>query len=241
MFKFSRKQSSVHPFRHVDFLRVADWPRVHVWNGVFLYVVDLSSSQILSRLLLDDDPSLRVIDPKKLEMPTSSQAESLLSHAGLVFTDGGKYAYYVSHHFADKDQPGSLRKIDLSVQPPKVISEKKVSPQQGFGMIGVSEAAGIFYGIEYKPPTPQGRHVPTRRVEIYDKENAKLLQEIDLSLTDCQRLVASRDGKYLYALNPNEPKLAVIDLASRQEIKVLDHLGKCPWMMVPLPDTKAEE
>jgi hypothetical protein len=107
-------------------------------------------------------------------------------------------------------------------------------------MMGVSEAAGIFYGIEYKPPV-QFRHVPTRRVKLYDKENAKLLQQIDLSLTDCQRLVASRDGKYLYALNPNEPKLAVIDLASRQEIKVLDHLGKCPWMMVPLPDTKAEE
>jgi hypothetical protein len=240
MFKLSRKQKSVHPFPYVDFLRVADWPKVHVWNGAFLYVVDLSTSQILSRLLLNDDPSFRGIDPKKLELPSAGESKSLLNHAGLVFTDGGKYSHYVSHHYADEDQPGSLKKIDLSADPPKLISETKVNPQQGFGMMGVSEAAGVFYGIEYKSPA-QGRHVPSRRVKLYDKENAKLIKEIDLSLTDCQRLVASRDGKYLYALNPDEAKLAVIDLASRQEIKVLDHLGKCPWMMVPLPDAKAEK
>jgi hypothetical protein len=239
-FKLSPKLVTVPPFRHLDFLRVADWPKVHIWNGGFLDVVDFSSGKIASRLLLNDDPSLQGIDPEELEKPSPDQRKSLWSHSGWVVTDSGKYAYYISHHYADDDKPGSLRKIDLSADPPKVIRETKINPQQGLGITGVSEAAGIFYGIDYKPPS-QGRHVPTRRVKIYDKETAKLLKEIDLSLTDCQRLVASRDGKYLFALNPDEAKLAVIDIASRKEIKVLDHLGKYPWMMVALPETKPEK
>jgi hypothetical protein len=54
------------------------------------------------------------------------------------------------------------------------------------------------------------------------------------SLTNCDCLAASHDGKYLYALD-RKGGMAVVDISSGKEVKVLRDVGNHPALVLALP------
>jgi RNA polymerase sigma factor (sigma-70 family) len=242
-FQSCRKIVKVPRCHGVDFLRVADWPQVHVFNGMLslLEVVDFDSGTIRSRLLLSDDPSVAKVDPTELEKPENNLLFRLRGTGGVV-ADGGRYAYYVPQPPVDRgEQPGFMRKIDLSANPPKVVRQgeeraKDLRP----GPAAVSEAGGALFIVQAQPPLA-GSPQPSRRLRIFSTKDLTLQREVELSLKDCQGLEVSRDGKYVYVLNPDQAKLAVLDAVTGKEVKVLDQVGKYPYIMIPLPEDAGEK
>ncbi len=82
---------------------------------------------------------------------------------------------------------------------------------------------------------PQYTHEPSRWVKVFSTADLTFKRQIELPLTDCQDLEVSRDGKYLYALDAENAKLAVLETASGRALKVLD-VGKYPLLMMALPE-----
>jgi RNA polymerase sigma factor (sigma-70 family) len=239
-FQECRKTVKVPRCYGIDFVGVADWPRVHIFNRTLglLEVVDFDSDRILSRLPLGDDPALEKVDPAELEKAGIPLTMRLRGRGGVI-ADGGRYAYYVPWQPWDKEEPGFLKKIDLAADPPKVV-RKGAEPEKDLhpGPEVVVEAAGALFVVQHKPPRdniPQ----PSRRVRIYSTAELKPQREIELSLDDCQALEVSRDGKYVYALDRDRAKLAVLDVATGREVKVLDQVGKYPYILIALPEAEA--
>jgi hypothetical protein len=223
-------------------VRVADWPHVHVWNSRLglLKVVDTRSGKILSRLLVTDDPQIEKIDPAALEKADSEQLLRLRSLGYLVVSEGGRYAYYLPQQLVggrgEPRQPGFVRRIDLATDPPKIIrTSKERQPDLAAGTATVSETVGRVFVLKDEPPR-DFRHVPSNRIKVLSTDDLTLKHEIKPSLTDCNGLKTSRDGKYLYALDPEAGQMAVIDCATGREVKVLENLGKYPHVMITLAD-----
>jgi hypothetical protein len=224
----------------VNFLRVSDWPKVHVWNRTLnlLEVVDFRTGNVLSRLPLANDPEIQNIDPIQLE--NSDYRVYRMTGRGWVIADQGQYAYFLpnppTRHPSvayPTREPGLLKKIDLSIDPPKVI-RKGDKPQPDLRSAIVSEAAGAIFAL-LDAWNEQFTHEPSRRVRVFNVSDLSVQREIDLPIADCRSLAASCDGKYLYALDAENSKIAVIDVASGQELKVLDRIGTHPQIMIALP------
>jgi hypothetical protein len=73
----------------------------------------------------------------------------------------------------------------------------------------------------------------------------KLQREIELPFeptTDQVQLKASHDGKYLYVVDPQQPRLTVIETATGLELKAIHaEVGRYPHILIPLLHGKAEE
>jgi hypothetical protein len=232
--KLSEKRVRIPRAHGVDIVSVADWPRVHVWNRNLnvLYVVDFKTGEILSKLLISDDPALEKTDPAGLEKIEANRLLRL-KHHGWMLATGGQFAYYVPMSWAP---PGQVRKIDLSADPPKVVRTwKERQPDLGAGFVAVSEKAGRIFVVEQEPPRA-GRPMPSNHVTVLSTDDLTLKQQVKLSLEDCDGLVTSRDGKFLYAWHTEGAKVAVIDSATGREIKVLGDLCKAPYLVIPLAE-----
>lgn len=242
-FKSARKDVEIPRCGVPGFLRVRDWPRVQFWNGHVNIVeaVDASSGKILSRLPLayDDDPVLRLYDPTVLEQPEIGNLYFRLApNGGVIF--GGRYGYYLSEARPTRNvEAGFIQKIDLSANPPKVIRKgKKREPGLYAGLAAATDAGGAIFVVT--KPKDGAKEETSRRIRIYNSVDLEFLNEIELSLSEINRLKASPDGKYIYALHRAAAKLAVIDVSTGREVKVLK-VGQYPWLVVPLPETSAEK
>ena len=202
----------------VKVLRVADWPKVHIWDRMagLLEVVDFSTGKILSTLPLGS--------------------------GGSMVASGGRSAYYIPRRALSGELAGLVREVDLTANPPRVVRESE-DRLSGYGAgFALSEAAGALLLVTHKPPREE-THQPYH-VRVFSTSELKLRREFDLSFTtarrmelDTQPIEVSRDGNYLYALNPDDAKLAVIEIATGRELKVLDAVGKYPLIMIALPES----
>jgi hypothetical protein len=248
-FKSSRKEVTVPRSGVPDFLRVLDWPRVQFWNPEVAIVeaVDVSSGKILSRLPLDyeDDPFVKGLDPIALEAAEIGHRYFKLGANGSVIYGGGRFAYYLPDPGRNpKLEPGFIQKIDLKSIPPKVVRKgKKREPGLSTGLAAATDAGGAIFVVTKKSEKPKegGNDVSHRRIRIYSTADLSFLNEIESSLTNIDRLSPSLDGKYMYALDRMQSKLAVIDVASGLEVKVLEKVTKYPYLMIPLPNLYEEK
>jgi hypothetical protein len=222
-------------------VRVADWPKVHVWNanlGV-LEVVDFSTGKTVSRLYLGNDPTAAQMDPADLDK-ADTPLIFRIRNRGAVICDGGRYAYYIKRHPSDpREAVDVLKKIDLRADPPEIVTQGKEPEPNLFPRFAVvSEAAGSLFVVKARvgPPGLNGPMVePTRRVLVFDTKTLEMRKEIEFPIK-VENLAVSKDGKYLYGLSPESGKLAVMAVSSGKEVQVLDKLGTCPYLMLALPE-----
>jgi hypothetical protein len=237
-FKLSEKPVAIPRAHGVDVVRVADWPRVHVWNRnlSLLKVVDTDNGKTLSTQLISDDPALAKTDPAELEKIDADRLLRVRKHWGWMLATGGRYAYYVP-----SGEAGCVRKIDLSADPPKVVRIwEERQPDLRAGIVAVSETAGHIFALKHEL-LREGRQAPSNRVNVLSADDLSAKQEFKLSLVNCCELATSRDGKYLYALDSDAAKVVVIDSATGREVKVLENLGKYPYIMIALAEGKPEK
>src|SRR5262249_17329307 len=126
---------------------------------------------------------------------------------------------------------------DLGADPPKVV--RRGRERQGdlsAGIAAVSPSAENLFIICQAPPPAGGRHEPSRRAKVFRTNELAFHREVDLSITACRGLVASLDGKYIYALDSDHAKLAVIDVATAKEVKVIENVGKYPRFLFAIQE-----
>jgi hypothetical protein len=240
LFQSSRRTVTVPRCRAAFFLRVADWPRVHIWNahlGV-VEVVDFDTGKILSRLHLDDLPVLAAADPAALEKPDIGGVLLLLQPIRAeVIPTGGRYAYYVPKQLPNQE-PGFIKKIDLEADPPKIIRQgEERQPDLRPSTAAASEAGHALFVVKHK--ITGAAQVASREVKIFSTSDLKLQSEVELPIAGCDQLEASLDGKYMYALDREQGRLAVIEIATAKEFKVLEKFAKQPVLVFALPEETA--
>ncbi len=243
------KETKIPRSRSIRFLRVADWPTVQIWNSYLgaIESVDLSSGKIQSRVGLYDDPRLQNYDPSYFEKPEigGKLYLSLSTVKGEVVTRDGRYAYYIPQqpHTRQQQDPGYIRKIDLTVHPPKVV--KKSDDRQHDLRSTVAVVTGspreTLFVVKDKVNTKGSNLEDSRSIRVFSTVDLKFLKEIELSISDCGFLEASRDGEYVYALDRENGRLAVVDVATGREFRVLDSIGKYPVIVLSLPYKPAEK
>jgi len=246
-FKSARPDARIPCCQVAVLLRVSKWPRIDIWNYTLgaVEVVDIGKGKILSRLALDyeDDKLLRVLDPTALEQPEIGDLYLHLGANGAVVPSRGRYAYYVPRPKRNrKAAPGFVKRIDLDADPPKVVAQGD-ERQAGLWAQGAtaSEPGGaIFSPVERKKPalSDAASKEPSNVLRIYNTDNLKLHNEIEVSLPSCDSLEPSHDGKYIYALNRQQAKLAVIDMSSGRQVKVIEKVAKYPALVMALPSVK---
>jgi hypothetical protein len=240
MFKPSRQDVKIPRCTLASVLRASSWPQVTIWNTPLsvVEVVNVTAGKIVTRLALDyeDDPVLRLYDPADLERPDIGELYMRLGSNGSVVAGGGRYAYYVPQPARNPNVKAAfLKKIDLGADPPKVILEGKGrEPGLWASVAGASESGGALFVVvkkeNSKPPDE-----PSGRLKVYSTFDLKFQNEVELSISRCDSLEPSQDGKYMYALDRERAKLAVIDVATGRAVKVLDGLAKYPGLVLALP------
>jgi hypothetical protein len=241
VFKQSRKDVGIPRCQVPTFLRLSDWPQVHVWNpslGV-VEVVDVNTGRILSRLPLDyeDDLTLKVLDPTALEKPEIGALNLRLGAKGVVISGGGRFAYYVPQASRDpRAAPGYIRKIDLTAVPPMVVrkGEQRESGLRATFSAASDQSGGLFVVRNGQDPS---KEEPLRRLRVFTTLDLKFQIDIEATIPDINGLRTSMDGKYLYLWNRDQAKIAVLDVRTGKETKILSTVGKYPWMILALPET----
>jgi hypothetical protein len=236
-FKLARREVIIPRGTVALFLGTSKWPKLSLWNAVMgaLEEIDVRTGTVLSRLPFDygDDPLFQRLDPTYLEQPNIGELALHLGANGGVIS-GGHYAYYIPEPIRNpKGKPGFIKKIDLHADPPKIILQSDQRQENlTWASACVSEAGGAMLVALKKQGMPRK---PSGQVRIYSTDSLKLQNEIQLSISSCDKLEASWDGKYAYALDRNAAKLAVIDIAAGKEVKVLNNIGKIPAVVLALP------
>ena len=246
VFKQSRKDVGIPRCKIPTFLRLSDWPRVHLWNSslAVVEVVDVSTGKILSRLPLDydDDLTLKTLDPTALEKPEIGELSMHLGANGVVISGGDRFAYYVPQPTRNPTaEPGHIQKIDLTAVPPKVVrkgDQREAGLRASFSAAS-DQGGGLFVVARNgKDPTKQEA---SRRLKIFSTLDLKFQIEIEATIPDINGLRTSMDGKYLYLLNRDQAKIAVLDVRTGKETKVLSTVGKYPWMILALPEPQTRK
>jgi hypothetical protein len=237
--------ATLHPCRSVDFVSLAAWPLAQLLDHTFtlLHTVDLDRGQILGSVAVGDPP------PDAFDQTSRENAsmQSILRarNKGVFIPGDHRYAYYLPSSISNPPGlPGPLpeaallKKIDLSADPPQVIAKgPKGDPDLRARIAAVSESAGAIYVVEERR-NPQFTYEPSRWVKVFSARDLSFQQRIELPLADCQSLAVSRDGSRLYALDPENARLAVLETASARVLKVLD-VGNYPLLMVAVADGRA--
>ena len=201
-----------------------------------LEVADQKSGRVRSKLYLGDDPEAQPLSPAGLEKSDDGLALRLRFRGLLV--SQSRYGYYIPRQPWNKNEPGFLKKVDLGVDPPKVIvTSEKVEKDLHAGPSVVSEAAGALFVLQEEFPQG-GRRQPARQLKVYGTTDLKLQREITLPLFDCEALEVSSDGGYVYALSSNEAKVAVLDAMTAKMVKVLENVGAYPHITLAVPETE---
>jgi RNA polymerase sigma factor (sigma-70 family) len=224
----------------VRFLRVEDYPQIHLWNfnTGWLEVIDFGTSKPIAGLSLVD-----------------GLAEHYSTGQGFAISAGGRFAYYVPRRpiakrtkpntrnpvpedrwpIQEGDSPGLLKRIDLKTNPPRIDLQVAAPQSERYrDVVAVSEPAELLCVMEDRVHPNGFTRLPSNRLKIFGTKDLQFKRQLDLPLADCWALETSRAGKYLYALNPEERRLAVIDLATGRTVKVLAGFGTCPFIVLPL-------
>src|SRR5262249_47564302 len=98
-----------------------------------------------------------------------------------------------------------------------VEKQNKGSPQEPFQRVPVGVTAGA-----------------SSKIKVYSAKDLTYLAEIVVPLPACDSITVSTDGKYLYALNRLEAKLAVVEVASGQKVKILEKIAGFPTIVLAL-------
>jgi hypothetical protein len=214
--------------RGVQFLRVHDWPKLTVWGGAdgLLRVLDLETGSQLSQTRLD------ALADVPAELPRRHWT-------GTVVTSDGKYGYYVPQQWGRPSEGrhvGHLQRIDLRVNPPKVIDFSE-QPQANLSAqnSAASETAGIVAVAERKYSDLGPVLAPSSHIRIFHSLPLKPQREIDLSLSNCDSLTISRDGNYLYAVDFEKGGMAVVEISAGREVTVIQDVGAHPALVFALP------
>lgn len=231
-FKALGEPTKVPRARAVQFLRVADWPRIVLWNHHLgaIEVINTNTGTIDKRLPLGDDTQLDTIDPEVLESPNIGKLILRLGFRGSVITDDGEYAYYIPQQPAQPGQPrfvGRIRRISIREETPKVLVTSELAPHLRAKVATVSKVAGALFVVENKTADNGYHQLPSARIKCYQTTDLKPITDIQLSITDCDYLVVSRDGTVLYALN-EEGVISVVEVTSGKERKILKNVGTRP-------------
>lgn len=247
-FKASRKTMAIPHCGTVSFLRVADWPTVQLWNGktCLLYAVNMGTGEVQSRLSLGDDPELANLDPLDREA-ADDLTMMRLRGAGFVVAGNGRYAFYIPRQSFDgghpvryRHGPGFLRKIDLATDRPEIVRQGEQRQDDLYpGPAAVCQATGTLFVLEQERPDAN-RLVVSRRMRAYSTSDLRFQRVIELPFaptTDQVQLQASHDGKYLYVVDPRQPRLTVIDTTTDLELKAIGaEVGNYPHILIPLPE-----
>lgn len=238
MFKIAGQPFKIPRARSVQFLRSTEWPRITVWNHFLgaIEVLDLSADSVLTHVPLGDDKVLANADARYLEKPNIGSLVHRLGFWANMVTSDGKHAYYVSEHVHQPNRHplGFLRKIDLTTDPARVVLQfDERQSNLKARVAAVSETAGALFVAEDRRDPSKGLVLPSSLVKTFHTSTLKPASDIQLSLTDCYCLAASRDGKYLYALD-FAGGMAVVDISTGKEVKVLPNVGVHPGLVLAL-------
>jgi hypothetical protein len=211
-----------------------------VWNDNvgLLETVDLASGQIVNRLYLCDYALPSNTTPADLD-----KAETPLIFAirgeGSVISDGGRYAYYMP---TQPTRPNYitpvLKKIDLSVDPPKVVLQSR---RDDDGVRTTVVCGDRLYAVKEERGKADANGVarlPSWVIKVFRTADLKCQHEITASVHAIDELEASRDGKYLYALDREAGHLDVIDTATGREVTMLKNVGAYPLLVIALPEER---
>jgi len=82
-------------------------------------------------------------------------------------------------------------------------------------------------------------------MKVFSTSDLKLQREIELPFeptSDQVQVKASHDGKYVYVVDPRQPRLTVIEIATGLELKAIQaEVGNYPHILIPLPEGKRAE
>ncbi|MBI3468107.1 MAG: hypothetical protein HY000_34305 [Planctomycetes bacterium] len=213
---------------------------MHIWNGLLgvVEVVDFDTGKILSRLAVGDDPVLALFDPAQLERPNVGRDlyMRLGRPRGGVVPGSDRWAYYVP-----TVQSGFLKRIDLSGQSPQIVRKGEEAYEDlDVRAAAASDRAGALC-VKVKGKPDGATFEKSAVIRIFDTFNVKPQGEVSLSIGNCDRLETSRDGKYLYALDREQARIGVVEIATGREVKVLDNVGPVPVAVLALPETPSGE
>jgi hypothetical protein len=212
--------------RGVTFLRT-DWPQLTVWGHVdgLIHVLDLDKSSQVSQVTLDPLADVPAELPRR-------------HGTGQVVTSDGKYGYYVPQQYGRPSAArhvGHLERIDLRATPPKVIDfSEQPQPNLRAQVATVSETAGILVVAEQKYSATGPFLAPSSHLKFFHTRPLTPAREIDVSLSNCDSLATSRDGKYLYAVD-FAGGMSVVEISTGKEIQTLQDVGAHPGLVLPLP------
>jgi len=234
-FRPSRREALIPCSRGLVFLRVTDWPRIQVWNGHLgaVEAVDLSLGQIMHRVAVGDDAELAGRALTELEKPNIGDLYFKLNALrGNVISGGDRHAYYVPW------KPGTLKRIDLASDPPRVVVQgtKQYEDLKSDIAVASERAEAVFVAVKGKQ---RGASLErSQRVRVFHPSELSQTAEFEVPLDGFDRLETSRDGKYLYALDWKKGRVAVINAKTYQHVKTLDQVGTFPEMIMALPEAQ---
>jgi hypothetical protein len=174
----------------LNYLRLKDWPTVHIWNGDLhaIEVINLGSGQIISRLRLHDDGVFEATDPKLDESPTVTQKQflTLQMSSGRVVAANGEMAYYLPK------KEGFVRKINLTASPPVVVRRASERQSSLYPRVSaVSESTGTVW-VQVAHLSPGGaNYLPSNTARILDTSNVNPIADLRLGIADCDCMAAS--------------------------------------------------
>jgi hypothetical protein len=232
-FRPSRREVLIPRSRGLVFLRVTDWPRIQVWNGLLgaVEVIDLSRGQIANRVAVGDDAELAGRDLMELEKPNIGDVYfKLNAMRGDMVGGGESHAYYVPW------KPGTLKRIDVASDPPRVVAHgAKQYEDLKADIAAASERAGAVF-VAVRNQRGDGRLDRCQRIRAFRTSDLSQIAEAEVPLDGFDRLEMSKDGKYVYALDRKKARIAVIDAKTYQHVKTLDQVGTRPVMIIALPE-----
>jgi hypothetical protein len=206
-----------HPIRlpgaeAANFLRI-DWPRVTVFGleGA-VHVLDFDQGKQISKV---------DVEPRAMSI------------WGRMISDDGKFGYYIPQSSGSRPA-GQLQRMDLTADPPKSIrSSEQFESGLRARVSAVSETSGALLIAEQK--WVGGGHFPSPCIKFFHALTLSHARDVNVSLSDCDSISTSTDGKYAYVVDYQRGGLSVVEISSGQEVKVLNDVGKHPAFVVALP------
>jgi hypothetical protein len=201
-----------------------------------LEVVGTGENSLRLQLAQDSDT-----DPPVVGRPTS-RPDYIRGRGSVITGMKSRNAYFIprppTHSPSNVAYPatelGHLIKVDLTADPPHIIGRSEHPHADLRGIAAACEPADKLFVVRHTWSDPW-RQEPSRWVKVFRTSDLTFDREIELPLRGCHRLAVSHDAQYLYAMDYDAARLAVIDVATLQVNRVLEGvLGKRPYLMFPL-------
>jgi hypothetical protein len=224
----------------IKFLRSAEWPRLQVWDPWLgsILVANVQTAKLVGHVCVSGDADVARLPFEKV---LEQDAGWFLRHVarGWMLADGGRYCYFLSPVTAPQVPPERRiwKKVDLAVDPPRVVAQRDLLATEHYvGAVVSNPAQRMLLARFVDDSRPY-------RVQVLSTSDLQLQRELELPFGrrqldwDRQPLTMSRDGRWMYALDQETAKLAVLDLHTGHVVKVIEHVGDYPGLVESLPDT----